>query len=583
MPADKAQAAAASAATADRNAPAALVEPYAQAAPALPALLADAVRTWPQNQALEFHGKTHRYRDLWQLACRTARGLQDRLGLQKGDRVALMLPNTPYYPILYYGVLLAGGVVVNINPLYAEREIDHLVRDSGVTALATLNLQALYPKVKGRLSDTQLKSLIVCPMADLLPLTQRAFYRLARRRETVPFPDDDQHINVNKLTQNDGRLTATPIAAPGDLAVLQYTGGTTGTPKGAMLTHANLYTNAQQTVEWGSTTTYGGEKMLGVLPLFHAFGMTAVMNVSFMLGAQLILRPRFRTAEVLDVIHRQKPTLMMGVPTMYDSLNQHSEAEKYDLSSLKYCISGGAPLKPAIQAAFEKETGCTLVEGYGLSEASPVVSCNPIGAGNKPGSIGLAYPDTRLRITDPEAPDKDMPIGGPGEIRVAGPQVMAGYWRQPEETAMALLGGYLRTGDLGYLDEQGYLYIVDRLKDLILVGGFNVYPRMVEEAIELHPDILEAVVVGAEDPHHGEMVLAFVRKTGDSDLTTAALRRFLRDKLASFEQPRRITFRDAFPRTLMGKPDRRALRRLVARQGERGRDAAAADDEDETA
>jgi len=400
---------------------------------------------------------------------------------------------------------------------------------------------------------------VVCGMGQALSFTKMALFLLFKRREVSATPADDAHVRFSKLIANDGIPAVVDIDPHKDIAVFQYTGGTTGLPKGAMLTHANLYANTVQTGLWAIGLEPGQEKVLAVLPLFHVFGMTAVMNLSLYCGSEILLLPRFKLSEALGVIAREKPTVLMGVPTIYSAINESKERETFDLSSLKYCVSGGAPLPMTIRSKFEKLTGCDLVEGYGLTEAGPVCTINPIGGLNKADSAGLPLPGTLIEIISLDDPTKVLPIGETGEIVVSGPQVMAGYWNQPQETHDVLQDGRLCTGDVGYLDEDGYIYIVDRIKDLIISAGFNVYPRMVEEAILLHPAVAEVAVCGIPDTHRGEVVKAFVKTRDDQGLTGAALRAFLKDKLAPFEIPRRVEFRQDIPKTLVGKPLRREL------------------------
>jgi long-chain acyl-CoA synthetase len=425
--------------------------------------------------------------------------------------------------------------------------------------MVTLNIQGLYPKVAPRLADTCLETIVVGSMGGLLPWRQRTLFALLRRREIADVAHDMHHVKFKMLIANDGRVLPPEIRPRDDIAVLQFTGGTTGRPKGAMLSHAALHANTEQVRRWAVGSRPGQEKVVGALPLFHVFGMTAVMNASLAAGFEIILLPRFRLDELLKVIHKERATALMGVPTMYSAINGSALVGQYDLSSLRFCISGGAPLSRRIQETFERLTGCSLVEGYGLSEAGPVCTINPFGAGNRAGSVGLPLPGTVVEITAIDDPDRRLPQGQRGEICISGPQVMAGYGDQPEETAQVLRDGRLYTGDVGYLDRDGYLYLIDRIKDLILSGGFNVYPRMVEEAVELHPAVEEVVVCGVPDPHRGEIVKAFVRLREGEQTSAAELRAFLKDKLASFEQPRLVEIRSELPRTLVGKPSRRAL------------------------
>ena len=525
------------------------------------ALFDRAVETYADQPCLEFFGKRQSYRETGAMVARAAKGLGE-LGVGKGIRVGLFLPNCPYYVIFYHAVLQAGGTVVNFNPLYAEKGIARQIRDADVRIMVTMNLGSLYPKIEGRLDDTGLERIVVCSMSAALPFPGNAFFSLFKRRETSAYPADDRHVKFEKLVANDGKFEA-PEIAPDDIALLQYTGGTTGTPKGAMLSHANLHANTMQTRSWAPGILDGQEKFLAVLPLFHVFGMTGVMNVGLNIGAEIQLLPRFKVAEVLKAVDKTRPTVLMGVPTMFSALNGSPETEKFDLSSLKFCISGGAPLPLEVKATFEKISGCTLVEGYGLTEAGPVCTINPIGALNKPGSAGLPIPGTVIEIVSLEDSNLLVATGERGEICVTGPQVMQGYWMQEEESETALEGGRLHTGDVGHIDEDGYVFISDRIKDLVITGGFNVYPRMVEEAIRCHPAVDDVAVCGVPSNHHGEIVKAFVVLHPGKKIKAAELRAFLKDRLASFEMPRRIEFIKAIPKNILGKPLRREL---VARE-----------------
>jgi long-chain acyl-CoA synthetase len=477
----------------------------------------------------------------------------------KGVRVGLFLPNSPYYVICYHAILKAGGTVVNFNPLYAEREIARQITDSEARILVTMNLSSLYRKVAGRLDDTCLETVVVCRMTGALPFPENALFALMKRSEVSTVPTDERHIKFDKLVANAGDYEPVEIEPATDVAVLQFTGGTTGLPMGAMLTHANLYANVVQTRMWATGIRPGEERMLAMLPLFHVFGMTSVMNLGLMIGAEIILLPRFKVSEVLKVIDKQRPTVFMGVPTMYSAINGQKDLDNYDLSSLNYCLSGGAALPMAIKTTFETLTGCVLVEGYGLTEAGPVCTINPFTGDYRADSIGLPIPGTTVKIASLKNPDKLVPLGEHGEICISGPQVMAGFCNKPEETEAAFRGGHLHTGDVGYMDPEGYVFLIDRIKDLIITGGFNVYPRMVEEAIYLHPDVEEVVVCGVPDAHRGEVIKAYVKLRDGAELKASELREFLKDKLAPFELPRKVEFRDQIPKTFIGKPSRKTL------------------------
>lgn len=517
------------------------------------------VTAFPHRPCLDFLGKQMTYAEVAAEVDKAAAGFQ-HLGVSKGTRVGLCLPNTPYYVICYFALLKIGGVVVNINPLYVERELEHLISDSGAEMVVTLDLKQIYPKVASCLDRTALKRIIVCAMEDVLPPVKSLLFSVLKRSELSEFPRDPRHLSYKRLTNTDGKYKPVDIVPEADLAVLQYTGGTTGVPKGAMLSHRNLAANTNQIGNWMPEPNLGHERVLGVLPFFHVFAMTVVMNTGLALGAELILMPRFNLDQVLKTIHRRKPTCFPGVPTIYSAIMAAKDLKKYDLSSLKYCISGGAPLPVEVKHEFEEKTGCTLVEGYGLSEASPVLTCNPCIGENKPGSIGVAVGDTEIQIRNPEDPTDVLALGEKGEVCGFGPQVMMGYWNRPEETEKVLVDGWLRTGDIGYMDEQGYIFLVDRLKDVILCSGFNVYPRMIEEALYLHPGVAEVTVIGVPDDYRGQAPKAFVRLTEDhQDLTEAALREFLKDKLSRIEMPKEIEFREELPKTLIGKLSKKEL------------------------
>jgi acyl-CoA synthetase (AMP-forming)/AMP-acid ligase II/esterase/lipase len=525
----------------------------------LTALLDDSVKTYADRPCASFRGRQYRYRDIGRLVDRAAKGFQN-LGVGKGIKVGLMLPNCPYALICFYAVLKAGGTVVNINPLYALPEIEKQMADSGACILVTLDVKELYEKVAPLAKDGgRVEKIVVCRMSGALRFMEKMFFDLLGGRGVATVPDDDRHIPFERLADNDGAVEPVSIDPVKDVAVLQYTGGTTGTPKGAQLTHANLYANAVQIAAWAPDAKHGEEKCLAVLPIFHAFGMTAVMNLSLLIGAEIILLAKFQPNEVLETIDRERPTIFFGVPTMYSALTQARDIAKYDLSSLKFCISGGAPLPGEIQKRFENLSGCTLVEGYGLSEASPVCTVNPVAGGGKPGSVGLPLPGTIIEIVSREDPDRILGAGERGEICITGPQVMSGYANRAKENVDIFRGKRLHTGDVGYLDEDGYLFIVDRIKDLIISGGFNVYPRQVEEAVHQHPAVAEVAVIGVPDLHRGETVKAFVRLHDGQSVTAGDLRAFLKDRLAPFQMPRQIEFMDALPKTVIGKISKKDL------------------------
>jgi long-chain acyl-CoA synthetase len=521
-------------------------------------VLDDAVTRFRDRPATHFLGYTLTYGELGDLVARAARGFQ-MLGVKRGTRVGICLPNTPYYLVCYFAILKAGGIVVNFNPLYVEREIARQIEDSGTQIMVTLDVEKIYPKVAASLDRTCLERIVVCPMRGILPFPKGVLFALLKSAELSKIPNDLRHVAFDKLIADQTPAKAVDLDPQKDLAVLQYTGGTTGTPKGAMLTHANLVANVRQVVSTAKDLVPGQERALLILPLFHVFAMTSGMNFCVAIGAEIILLPRFDVTEVLATIGKLKPTLFPGVPTIYTALNTAASQGKFDLSSIKFCISGGAPLPVEVRARFEQLTGCALVEGYGLTEASPVVSCNPPGGELKAGSVGVIVPDTIVEIRSLEDPSHILPRGEKGEVCIRGPQVMAGYWNRPAETAAAFIDGALRTGDVGYFDQDGYLFLVDRIKDLILCSGYNVYPRVIEEALYQHPAVAEAIVIGIEDAYRGQAPKGFVTLRPQTTATAEDLSRFLKDHLSPIEMPKLIEIRTTLPKTAVGKLDRKPL------------------------
>jgi long-chain acyl-CoA synthetase len=523
----------------------------------------EAVRDFPDTIFIDFLNKTYTYRASADWVARAAKGLQD-LGVRKGDRVGLMLPNSPYYVFLYFATLKIGATVVNFNPLYAPPEIAKQVTDSGCRIVATIDIPDIYNKLNRVVGQGTLEKIIVCRMVDILPCLLSLIYPIVKRKEIAHVADDAAHIDFARLTANEGDYTPVTINPEKDLAVLQYTGGTTGVPKGAMLTHANLSINVVQSRNLFPAVVRGKEVMLGVLPFFHVFAMTAVLNVTVLLASKIIMLPRFELAQVVKTIHKKRPTLFPAVPTIYTAINHYKDLARYNLRCIKYCFSGGAPLPVEVKHDFERLTGCVLVEGYGLSETSPVVSCNPVDGENKAGSIGLPAPGTIIEIISLEDKKTVLPQGETGEVCVRGPQVMTGYWHQGEETAMVMdetpEGLRLHTGDVGYMDTDGYIFIVDRIKDMIAAGGFKIYPRHVEEAIYQHPAVEECVVAGIPDEYRGQTVKAFIKLKDGASLTQTELKAFLKDRLSPMEMPKLVEFRDApLPKTLIGKLSRKLI------------------------
>ncbi|RIW37750.1 long-chain-fatty-acid--CoA ligase [Bacillus salacetis] len=522
--------------------------------------LTKAAEQFPDKAAIHFMGKEVTYRDLYDAALKFANHLKS-LGVEKGDRVAIMLPNTPQSVIGYYGTLFAGGVVVQTNPLYMEREIEYQMNDSGAKVILTLDI--LYPRVTKVMKDTALEHVIVTAVKDYLPFPKNLIYPFIQKKQygivVKVEPSDNLHLFTDIMKTAESKPIEIEFDFEEDLALLQYTGGTTGFPKGVMLTHKNLVSNAVMCDAWLYKCKKGEEVVLGILPFFHVYGMTTVMILSVMQGYKMVLLPKFDAETTLKTIQKQKPTLFPGAPTIYIGLLNHPELKKYDLSSIDSCISGSAPLPVEVQQRFEEVTGGKLVEGYGLTESSPVTHSNFLWDRERvKGSIGIPWPDTDAAVFSMETGEK-LPPNEIGEICVKGPQVMKGYWNRPEETEMTLRDGWLLTGDLGYMDERGYFYVVDRKKDMIIAGGFNIYPREIEEVLYEHPDVQEVVAAGVPDPYRGETVKAYVVLKENSSISEEDLNAFARKHLAAYKVPRLYEFREELPKTAVGKILRRAL------------------------
>lgn len=521
-------------------------------------LLDTTVANHPERVAIDFMGRTWRYRDIGRMVDRAARGLHD-LGLRKGDRFALCLPNLPYFPVLYFAALRLGAVVVNLNPLYTAKELDHLIRDSGARMIAIPDLGAIHAKVREVAEGAGIEKIVMCRLGPVLPRLQALGWHMFKRREHAHFHEDQLHVDFCSLLIN--RAPVPPVTvSPDDLAVLQYTGGTTGVPKGAMLSHANLTANARQMLVHVGHNLDRQERVLGVLPMFHVFALTTVLNFSVEIGAEIVLLARFDLPQMLRTMRRKPPTILFGVPTIWTAINgKVPAAQAPDLSRLTACVSGGAPLPLEVREEFEALTGARIVEGYGLSEASPIITCNPIQGPVKDNSCGPAFPGTIIEIRDPDHPERLMPQGEKGEVCARGPQVMQGYWGKPEDTAKVFVDGALRTGDIGYLDADGYLFLVDRIKDVILCGGYNVYPRMIEDAAYQHPAVEEAIAIGIPDKYRGQSPKLFVKLHDGAQLSAEELRAFLGEHISKIEIPREIEFRDSLPKTLVGKLSKKEL------------------------
>lgn len=526
------------------------------------ALLDDAVAKYAAKPCTNFLGKVTTYGEIGDLVDRAAAGLQQQ-GMGKGSRIGLLLPNTPTFVVYYFAILKIGGTVINYNPLYTLEELTFQVKDSETELMVTLDLKVLFDKVEGLLKSGVLARAVVCPFTSLLPAAKSIMFRLFKSKDLAQVPHSpvaSRIVRENDLLANDGRNQPPQIDVESDTAVIQYTGGTTGTPKGAMLTHANIYINVLQSESFAPDIADAEEKVLGVLPFFHVFGMTVVLNFGIAKACEIILMPRFVLDDALKLIHELQPTVMPGVPTLFNAIMNHPKLKSFDLSSLRYCLSGGAPLAVEIKQRFEELTGCRLVEGYGLSETSPVVTSNPLDGPEKPGSIGVPLPGTIISLRDLADPTREVAPGERGELCIRGPQVMKGYWRKPEETAGQFVDGFLRTGDVGVMDEDGYFYLVDRIKDLIICSGYNVYPRRVEDAIYEHPAVEEVTVIGVPDKHRGEAPKAFIKLKQAMTATKSDILSHLQAKLSRIEMPAEIEFRDTLPKTLIGKLSKKELR-----------------------
>jgi long-chain acyl-CoA synthetase len=503
-------------------------------------------------------GKRSTYGQLGNLVDRFAFGLKPMIA--PGDRVALVLPNCIYYPVAFFATLKCGGVVVNCNPLYTETELKNQILDSGARIVVVIDVAAIAGKLIAIAEACRLEAVILCPMAGTLPFPLNILYRLGKRKDIVRPPREKRYVPYRRMVAREGRIAPHPIDPVRDVAVLQYTGGTTGVPKGAMLTHANLYINATQTGSFSPGLIPGEDRMLAVIPFFHVFAMTAAMNHPILAGIEIVALPRFDVKQVLKTIDKTKPTMFPAVPTIYTAIANYADLAKYDVSSIRFCISGGAPLPLDVKESFETLTGCSLVEGYGLSETSPVACCNPPLGVNKAGSIGVPMPGTVVEIISMDDRVTPMPIGQKGEVCITGPQVMAGYWGQPEETEFAMAGGRFHSGDIGTMDADGYIYIVDRLKDIVIASGYKIYPRKVEEEIYHHPAVEECVVGGIAHAYRGETLKVWIKTREGETLTPGELRLFLTDRLSPIETPKLIEIRDTpLPKTLIGKLSRKAL------------------------
>ncbi|RLC80455.1 MAG: long-chain fatty acid--CoA ligase [Chloroflexi bacterium] len=544
--------------------------PQSIAYPSIPLyrFLDDTAAKYPDRVATVFGGKVGKfylgaqltYKRLKEAADRFATALQ-ALGIKKGDKLSLHLPNCPQFIIAYYGAIKAGAIVVPTNPLYVEREIEHQFNDAGVETVVTLT--RFYPLIRSVKPRTSLKNIIVTNIKEYFPPLLRLLFTLAVEKKEGHRLEGEivegTYMFQDLLSKHQPNPRPVDID-PEEVAVLLYTGGTTGVPKGAMLTHRNLVANTLQVRSWLTDVEEGKEVTLCALPFFHSYGMTVAMNFAINAAATMVLMPNPRDIdEMLILIDKYKVSVFPGVPTMYVAINNHPDTPRYNIRSVRACISGAAPLPIEVKQKFEEITGGKLVEGYGLTEASPVTHCNPIYGVNKTGSIGIPFPDTDARIVDLETGTKELPPGEAGELAIKGPQVMKGYWNMPEETRMVLKDGWLLTGDIAKMDEDGYFYIVDRKKDMIIAGGYNIYPREVEEVLYQHPKVKEAVVAGVPDPYRGETVKAYIVLKEGETATEEEIIEFCRKNLAKYKVPKMVEFRSELPKSTVGKLLRRVL------------------------
>ncbi|GAA0492425.1 long-chain-fatty-acid--CoA ligase [Paractinoplanes deccanensis] len=541
----------------------------AEPARALTANLDGAVARFPDRVALDFLGAATTYAQLGDQVARAAEALR-ALGVGPGDRVALILPNCPQHVVAFYAVLRLGAIAVEHNPLYTADELAHQLADHG--ARVAICWDKVAATVAATAERTEVVTIVGVDLTAALPLLKRLALRLPVARARQTRAEMSGTLPGGALSWEALVAGAPPIAASvegpgaGDTALLQYTGGTSGTPKGAILTHRNLAANAEQSRVWVPGLRDGGETFYAVLPLFHAYGLTLCLTTAVQIAATIVLLPRFDAGMVLDAAKRRPPTFFPGVPPMYDRLAAAARERGTDLTSIRYSFSGAMPLPPKTVETWEALTGGLLIEGYGMTETSPITVGNPMSQRRRIGSIGVPYPSTRVRIADRDDPARDMPPGEPGELLIQGPQVFSGYWNMPEETERVLLpGGWIRTGDVAVMSEDGFLSIVDRVKELIITGGFNVYPSEVEDVLREHPHVADAAVVGLPSERTGEEVVAVVVAAEGASVDAEATLRWARERLSGYKAPRRLELVDELPRSQIGKVLRREVReRLLA-------------------
>ena len=543
-------------------------------------LLDESASKYPDQVYTIFSDTTRTYAQVKDTADRIAHFLAAR-GIQKGDRVGIFLPNLPHYPAIFFGILKAGAVCVTCNPLYTANELNYQLKDAGAKAVFCMDHPEFYPTTVEAIEGTDVETVVICGVKSYLPPIKAFIGGLLGK---IPKAGNYQsgHLFFDDVVAGaQPQPPAVEINPTEDLALIIYTGGTTGVPKGAALVHTNFTSNVMALDEWGRFAHGPGEKVeklrsggfhttLGVLPWYHSFGLTVAMLYSCYTGSSLICVPNPRGGnppftDVLQIVQKHKPTIMPAVPTIFVAFTNHALLDQYDLSSLVGCFSGGAPLPPEVCKQFEEKTGAIIFEGYGLSETSPVATANPTSREQrKIGSIGFPVPSTDIKILDIDTATQELPQGEDGEIAICGPQVMKGYWNRPEETENVFreIDGkrYFLTGDIGHIDEEGYILVTDRKKDLIIVGGFNVYPRDVEDILFQHPKVELAAVIGAPDEKSGEAVKAFIQLKPGETATEEEIFDFSKEKMAGYKRPRQVEFRESLPVSNVGKVLRRVLR-----------------------
>jgi long-chain acyl-CoA synthetase len=530
----------------------------------VPQYLTESAAAFPDQVALIFQGYSVTFKELDEMVGKFAAALKD-FGIQKGDSVAILLPNVIPCVVAYYAILRIGGVVVFNNPLYSDRELEHQFTDSSAKFLITLDL--LVERMVKLREKTDIKTIVYTSIGDYLPFVKRLLFPLVAKKKGLAkdvSPAPDLHAFKDIMARYTPDTTQADVTMD-DVAMYQYTGGTTGVSKGVILTHGNISCQIQQIEAWFPEFDKGAEIMLGALPFFHVFGMSVSMNLAVRLAWTNVLVPKPQAEPLLEAISKFKVTFAPLVPTMYIGILDHPDLEHTDLTSIKGCFSGSAPLPVEVINKFEKKTGSIIVEGFGLTESSPVTHVNPFRGRRKVGSIGVPLPNTECRIVDLEDPTREMPVGEPGELLMRGPQIMKGYLNKPEETAKTLTDeGFLCTGDVAKMDEDGYFYIVDRIKDMIISGGYNVYPRDIDEVLYEHPKIVEACAVGIPHPKRGESIKAFVVLKQGQTMTEKEVIDYCAERLARYKLPVAVEFREELPKSNVGKILRKDLRKQQA-------------------